>query len=80
MANRKFYIEFYTNGDLQRLRIRNWADSNRTIFPEYGFTNRKADFPITHLIAHRLEHHYRFERIEINLDVILRNSNPSFSF
>jgi hypothetical protein len=78
MPNRKFYIEYNIENTLQRKPIRRWADEHREIFPEFGFTNSQSDFPITHFIADRLERQYNFERIEINNEVILRNTNRNF--
>ena len=76
--NRKFYIEYFENGNIHRQRIRQWANENRQIFPEYGFTNTTSDFPITHLIASRLETQFGFESVQVENEVILRNSNRSF--
>jgi hypothetical protein len=78
MPNRKFYIEYYYRNRIHRQPIRRWADENRQIFPEFGFTNSQSDFPITHFIADRLERQYGFERVEINNEVILRNNNRNF--
>ena len=64
---RRFYIQYYLNGELQRQRIRRWANEHRHIFPEYGFTNTTSDFPITHIIAFKLENNYGFEAIQIFL-------------
>jgi hypothetical protein len=80
MANRNFFIEYYPNTVIVRQRIRDWADEHRQIFPNHGFTNRSSDFPITHLIANKLERQYGFIRREINGEVILRNNNRNFRF
>ena len=75
---RRFYIQYYLNGELQRQRIRRWANEHRHIFPEYGFTNTTSDFPITHIIAFKLENNYGFEAIQIENEVILRNTDINF--
>jgi hypothetical protein len=80
MPNRNFFIEYYPNQNVVRQRIRDWADEHRQIFPNYGFTNRNSDFPITHLIANKLERQYGFIRHEINGEVILRNNHRNFRF
>lgn len=76
MANRKFYIEFNSNERLERKSIRNWADENRNLFPDYTFEDRKSNFPITQIISKLLQTSYGFLEIEENLEVILRN--PDF--
>ena len=75
---RRFYIQYYLNGELQRQRIRRWANEHRHVFPEYGFTNTTSDFPITHIIAFKLENNYGFEAIQIENEVILRNTDINF--
>ena len=75
---RRFYIQYYLNGELQRQRIRRWANEHRHVFPEYGFTNATSDFPITHIIAFKLENNYGFEAIQIENEVILRNTDINF--
>ena len=75
---RRFYIQYYLNGELQRQRIRRWANEHRHFFPEYGFTNTTSDFPITHIIAFKLENNYGFEAIQIENEVILRNTDINF--
>ena len=78
MPNKKYYIEYYSNGAITRERIRKWADMHRKIFPEYGFTNSQSDFPITHFIARRLKQKYDFIEIVYNDEVILKNTNDNF--
>ena len=78
MPNRKFYIEYYTEGRLQRRPLRRWAEENRNVFPEFGFTNSQSDFPTTHYIADRLETRFGFERLEENNEVVIRNINRNF--
>lgn len=80
MPNRKFYIEYYVNNRLFRTPIRRWADENRNIFPDFGFTNSQSDFPTTHQIASMLEIRHGFQRLEINNEVILRNTSRNFRF
>ena len=75
---RIFYIQYYLNGELQRQRIRRWANEHRHVFPEYGFTNTTSDFPIIHIIAFKLENNYGFEAIQIENEVILRNTDINF--
>lgn len=80
MANRIFYIEYYQNGNIFRQRIRRWADNNRNIFPEYGFTNSQSDFPTTNFIAHRLLTQYNFQSVVHGSEVIIFNQNRNFRF
>jgi len=80
MSNKKFFIEYFSGKTLVKQRIRTWANEHRNLFPNYGFTNRSSDFPITHLIADRLEKELGFIRLEINGEVVLRNNNPNFRF
>lgn len=80
MPNRKFFVEYQIGTNLHCRRIRRWADENRNMFPEFGFTNSQSDFPTTQYIAERLESQFGFVTEEINGEVILRNSNPNFRF
>ena len=80
MPNRNFFIEYLIENRIHRQPIRRWADEHRGIFPEFGFTNSQSDFPITHLIADRLEGQFGFERVDVNNEVILRNNNRNFRF
>ena len=80
MPNRKFYIEYQNSGNIVCQRIKRWADENRSVFPEYGFTNSQSDFPTTNYIANRLIRNFGFTQVSINNDVILKNANPNFRF
>jgi hypothetical protein len=80
MPNRKFYVEFNSNERLERQSIRNWANENRNLFPNYTFEDRKSNFPITHVISKLLQTSYGFQEIEQNLEVILRHPNANFRF
>jgi hypothetical protein len=75
---RRFYIEYFSNGVSHRQRIRRWANENRQVFPEYGFTNTTSDFPITHYIAYRLENQFGFVARQVGNEVTLRNLDRSF--
>jgi hypothetical protein len=79
MANKKYFIEYYYNGTLTKVRIRTWADSHRQLFPEYGFTNSQSDFPITHLIARKLKL-YGFVEIITENEVVLKSTQKDFKF
>jgi hypothetical protein len=80
MANRRFYIEYIISTHLERKTIRNWANENRTFFPEYTFEDRKSHFPITNVISSLLQTRFGFQEIEENGEVILRNPNVNFRF
>ena len=80
MANRKFYIEYYSNERLVRKTIRNWANENRNLFPDYSFEDRQSNFPITQVISKLLQTRFGFIEIEENLEVILRNPDLNFRF
>lgn len=80
MANRKFYIEYYLYDRLERKTIRNWANENRNLFPDYTFEDRQSNFPITHAISKLLQDHFGFQEIQHNLEVILRHPNANFRF
>ncbi len=80
MHYKQHYIEYFIGNKLHRQRIRRWADANRTLFPEYGFKNTQSDFPTSHFIANRLEHRYGFNRIENDIEVVMRNINRNFHF
>ena len=80
MANRKFYIEYYLDNRLERKTIRNWANENRNLFPNYTFEDRRSNFPITHEISRLLQNSFGFQEIEQTLEVVLRHPNPNFSF
>jgi hypothetical protein len=80
MPYKPHYIEYYLNNELFRQRIRRWANEHQNLFLEYRFRNTQSDFPTTHFIVNRLECHFDFQRIENDLEVILRNPNPNFHF
>lgn len=80
MPYKQHYIEYYIGNLPHRQRIRRWAEENQNLFPEYGFRNRQSDFPTSHFIAQRLEDHFGFNRIENDVEVILRNKNRNFHF
>jgi hypothetical protein len=80
MTYRKHFIEYIINNKLFKQSIRNWADENQNLFPEYSFKNKQADFPTSHFIANRLVKRYHFQRIENDLEVIIKNTNRNFHF
>ncbi len=80
MPNRKFYIEYTASNLIIRKTVRNWANENRTFFPDYTFEDRKSHFPITHVISKLLQTTFGFQEIEENGEVILRNPNINFRF
>ncbi len=80
MANRKFYIEFNSNERLERQSIRNWANENRNLFPDYSFEDRQSNFPITQVISKLLQTRFGFIEFEENSEVILRNPDLNFRF
>lgn len=80
MPYKQHYIEYYLNNELFRQRIRRWANENQNLFLEYRFSNTQSDFPTTHFIASRLEQSFGFNRIENDLEVVLRNTNSNFHF
>lgn len=80
MPNIKFYIEYTISNILERKTIRNWANENRSFFPEYTFEDRKSNFPITQVISKLLQTRFGFQEIEENFEFILRNPNVNFRF
>jgi hypothetical protein len=80
MAYKQHYIEYFIGNQLNKKRIRRWAEENQNLFPEYGFRNRQSDFPTSHFIANRLEQRFGFNRNENDLEVVLRNTDRHFIF
>ena len=78
MPYKQHFIEFYKGNQLHRQRL--WANENQNLFPEYGFKNKQSDFPTTHCITNRLVVHYKFTRIENEVEVIVRNTDRHFKF
>ena len=80
MPNRRFYIEYSIENRIERKSIRDWANENRTFFPEYTFEDRKSHFPITQVISRLLQTRFGFQETEENGVVILRNPNVNIRF
>lgn len=77
---RKHILIYHENGKLINTTPRKWARKYKSYFPNYNFTDKQNNHPITNEIISYLENNFSFESVYDNTIAIHYNLNIHLNF